>query len=593
MTGILALADRDLACLADPATTSPAHRGLLRRATRSLRLTRLVVLARQLEEEAPQLVERSGFGPAMAVLRSLDAGELGTVVDHPYFGAWLAEAHALVGRDAHRRLAGGHVDAHLGRLAPFAVGATVAAGGRCRLQTRLSATAVLPIVPGHLALLFPFDVAGVEVSVEVERDGVRVSPAGGRPVAEYDLASTRVVAGSGTVHRMPVVQGLAIDAVSDERRHGADPRAFLGLSCVDGEAWGRATAGGMACLAAASEALLADVTATTSVLVPLASPDQRTVRNHTSSAMFGLVASSLPSGDAALAEVLVHETQHSKLHVIESMASLVTDGTEDLCSPWRPDARPAIGVLHGAYSFAAVAELWAALAAFRDGKEREQAAADAVHRREQVLEAVTTLRRSGRLTGPGREFVDEVERRADALRTLDRWVPLADLQRGEQALVDHRAQWRARRGPPPLRSQAPRRAAPAPAVAEVLAGLGVGSPVSNVAGSRDIRCDPSMRKLGQLRVLEQASFERVASAVERLGDEAGPVVRGHVAYVRRDFDTALDLYRAALAEDAHDLDRWADLAFCLRQLGRFDESTAILARLDELAGAGTALAVPS
>jgi Flp pilus assembly protein TadD len=103
-----------------------------------------------------------------------------------------------------------------------------------------------------------------------------------------------------------------------------------------------------------------------------------------------------------------------------------------------------------------------------------------------------------------------------------------------------------------------------------------------------------MRRLGQLKVLEPGLFDTIASAVDGLADGAGAdVVRGHVAYVRRNFEVALGHYRAALDEDPHDLDRWADLAFCLRQMGRFDDSTAILDRLDELAGAGTTSGVPS
>lgn len=593
MTATLHLDELHLASIADPATTTPAHRDLLRRTTRSARLTRLVVLARRLEDEAHELVERSGFGPAMAVLRSLPAGELGQVVDHPYFGAWLSEAYSLLGRDAHRRLATGHVESHLGRIASFAVSGVISTGGGCRLRSRLSATAVLPIAPGRLILMLPLDLAGLEVSVEVDCDRLRVSLEAGDPVAEYDVAEDRLIAGRGTLRRMPVSFGMTIDAASDERRHGADPHAFLDQSAVDEEGWCRATAGAIACLSDASAALLDDVMATTTLLVPLTSPDPRTVRNHTSSAMFGLVATSLPAGDAALAEVLVHETQHSKLHVVENLTTLALDGAQDLCSPWRPDPRPASGLLHGAFSFAAVAELWAALAASRDAPGREAAAAEAVHRREQVLAAVAILRSSDRLTRQGSVFVDEVERRANALHALDHMVAAADVRRARDAIDQHRSRWQERHGSRLLRSQVPRRIGPAPAVAAITAGLG-GAPPANVAGSRHIRHDPTMRRIGQLSVLDPTAFDQLASTSDGLAGQPGAhVLGGHIAYVKRDFTTALLHYRAALAEDPADIDRWADLAFCLRQLGRFDESTAILGRLDELAGDATTMAVPS
>jgi HEXXH motif-containing protein len=67
--------------------------------------------------------------------------------------------------------------------------------------------------------------------------------------------------------------------------------------------------------------------------------------------IFVSLAPPTPVGDLRLAEAIVHEAMHLNLSFAEERTSLVADDAQ-LYSPWRSTARPAGGVLHGAYVFA-------------------------------------------------------------------------------------------------------------------------------------------------------------------------------------------------------------------------------------------------
>jgi len=94
----------------------------------------------------------------------------------------------------------------------------------------------------------------------------------------------------------------------------------------------------------------------------------------------GLVSFSLPSRPGVsfinprgktlvdLADDLLHETAHHRLHAIERRGAIVTvkargDEAPRFWSPWRRAQRPARGIFHAAYTFAFRAELLARIAA--------------------------------------------------------------------------------------------------------------------------------------------------------------------------------------------------------------------------------------
>lgn len=61
-------------------------------------------------------------------------------------------------------------------------------------------------------------------------------------------------------------------------------------------------------------------------------------------------------GEVRLAESLIHEAMHLNLTDFEEVQPLVSDFVDKMKSPWKSDARPFQGVLHGLFVFACIGE---------------------------------------------------------------------------------------------------------------------------------------------------------------------------------------------------------------------------------------------
>ncbi|HEX9335792.1 MAG TPA: HEXXH motif domain-containing protein, partial [Pseudonocardiaceae bacterium] len=108
-----------------------------------------------------------------------------------------------------------------------------------------------------------------------------------------------------------------------------------------------------------------------------------------SAAAIGAIA--VPTGLSAttMAEVFVHEFQHSKLNALSRLVNLTTpDARDRYYAPWREDPRPLAGMLHGIYAFVAVAEFWLVRGDEAGATTGEFLLA---HRRQQVAWALDSL----------------------------------------------------------------------------------------------------------------------------------------------------------------------------------------------------------
>lgn len=542
---------------------TPADGADLRRLVRADRLLRLVTLSKIVREEGA-VVDGDPFDLAWRALRALPTHELHEVVATPAAGAWIATAEALVGRDAHRRLPGGHAAAHLGRLAELVLPWLDRFPDTTELRFQLRSEPILFLDrAGTVALRLPIALAGAEIRAQA-----------GDPYPSLSLLDGTDAAGKGGLLRAPVIGGIVVDALAPERDLGAPDRHFTDHD--------HPAAAAIVDLLPRALALLdvagpnhADVRDVVTRVFPMAT-DGRAVLNHTAKAMFGALATTPPATPAAMAEVLVHETQHSKLHAAELAVAFVRDG--DVArhySPWRDDPRPASALLHGGLSFVAVAELWSTI----DG-----GGAEAVRRARQVLVACDGLE-AAPLTATGEHLTGALRDRAlDVLESVGP-LPGATMADIARSIARHRAAWQERGAPIPVASDA----TDPPPVEDhhVAAALGASGGIPrNPLDRRQIRADPTAGALGRLSVTDPASC---ASMLRALEDDppADPLTRavlaGHAAYVSRDFDGALVSYEAAVAKDPTNVDRWADLAFCLRHLGRTDEAATVLKDLDRLA----------
>jgi HEXXH motif-containing protein len=131
-----------------------------------------------------------------------------------------------------------------------------------------------------------------------------------------------------------------------------------------------------------------------------------------------------------LADDLVHETAHHRLHARQEAEELIRDPEETRrYSPWRRSQRPIHGILHGTFTFLFRAELFLRLAAGggreRPGRgsltagQRSLLAAEARRELSRCRAALSDLSwagSTGLLTPAGKRLVDRMRRRQGILR---------------------------------------------------------------------------------------------------------------------------------------------------------------------------------
>ncbi|MFI2431935.1 HEXXH motif domain-containing protein [Streptomyces sp. NPDC018693] len=161
---------------------------------------------------------------------------------------------------------------------------------------------------------------------------------------------------------------------------------------------------------------------------------------------FGCVALSRPTTATMFAVTLAHELQHNKLAALLHLFDLLEPGgTERFYAPWRPDPRPLLGLLHGAYAHLGVARFWNRRRETEPDPEL-RATADVQFARWRLAahEATLVILASDRLTGLGRRFTEHMLTTLDALCRLP--VPAPAVHRAQSAAHAHRTAWHARNG---------------------------------------------------------------------------------------------------------------------------------------------------
>jgi len=152
---------------------------------------------------------------------------------------------------------------------------------------------------------------------------------------------------------------------------------------------------------------------------------------------------SLPTDPVSGAEAFAHEIQHVKLGALLDLVELIkADDGSRYYAPWRPDPRPAGGLLQGAYAYLGVSGFWRRQRLLEGHQERGDA--EYARWRAAAATVAATLRSSGRLTDDGHKFV------AGMARTLGPWqreqVSPAARASAERAAREHLARWHAAHG---------------------------------------------------------------------------------------------------------------------------------------------------
>jgi HEXXH motif-containing protein len=283
--------------------------------------------------------------------------------------------------------------------------------------------------------------------------------------------------------------------------------------------------------------------------------------NLTSRDAFGAVYMSPPADAEALAETLVHELFHSKLNALMELVPLCTAQPGELFySPWREDPRPLTGVLHGAYSFLAVADFWRRQRDLVGGQETYFAVCRFARMRAEVSHALETLLNSERLTDHGIRFV------AGMAAWLASWedvpVPQEPAELADQEMIDHGLRWRLSNARPDHRQiqdivTAWLRDEPSPlpfdaVVAEVLPGKR-----KQHEGQRGRSC------LTHIRLKDPDRFSRIIEGTAPLPTEA---TDADLAFIAGDHVEAVRRYSRQVAAHPERTEQWAGLGMACRRL---------------------------
>jgi hypothetical protein len=124
--------------------------------------------------------------------------------------------------------------------------------------------------------------------------------------------------------------------------------------------WKTALEKSLNCIDNVSKELIFEIEALISVAIPVVSPQSDIHLSSSSSEIIGSFYISYSEDTFILSEAIVHEYHHNKLNLILCLDSILIDNFKKrkYYSPWRKDARPLIGLLHGCFAFWGVASYW-------------------------------------------------------------------------------------------------------------------------------------------------------------------------------------------------------------------------------------------
>jgi HEXXH motif-containing protein len=315
------------------------------------------------------------------------------LLSHPWTGAWLAAA-------SRRPVSGAVGEGDANRLSALAAVAMARTGER--VEVELASDGGVAILPDTGALLVP-GAERMPVRAVVGPDGV--TAVDGTPLGEAgpaDHSRWIPVRRVETVYDGSRLQVTLddIDPARDCHRHRVAPR----LDADEVRRWQGLLDDAWALLMRYAPDHAGEIAAGISVLVPLAPGPLRTGFSATSTDVFGGFALTRPASATALAVTLVHELQHSKLNVLLRMWPLHFRRLNTrYFAPWRKDARPLGGVLHGIFAFVGVAQLWRSLRASPD--LGDIATHQFASMREQLRAAHRQVAHSDQLTEAGQTFM--------------------------------------------------------------------------------------------------------------------------------------------------------------------------------------------
>lgn len=294
-----------------------------------------------------------------------------------------------------------------------------------------------------------------------------------------------------------------------------------------------------------------------SVIVPTISRSDTDLDSSTTPAAFGAIATSLPPDPVIMTETLVHEFQHLKLGAVMDLVRLIEPGGQRVYAPWRPDPRPASGLLQGVYAHLGVARFW-------EAQRHVEAEPDDAFRAQLMYErwrptielSAKALLRAGCLTPEGSRFVEILRDRG--LRLESGGAPGEVREIAEEVALDHWLTWQLRH-----------LAADDHRVAELAASYQRGEslghrPLPQARVKEDAR---QVDSTARSRLLNMRYLEPRRHIELRVSDVPG-ITEADVLLFNGEADAAVKAYQEEILATAYPVpDAWIGLALAVRRLG--------------------------
>lgn len=351
-------------------------------------------------------------------LESDSPAAINRVLHHPSVGAWAWRTYrSLLRRGAERPA----------RLGAITLAAAVVSGGSCRVS--------VPIDDGVLMLPGVGRLHSAGDSGDVEAEGTTLRA--GDWSAEVDPSAD--APGWEVLHGIRIDDGFEILLDDLDTYRWPEPARLTGRD--DPAVWRSRLPEAWHVLREHHPAVAEEIATMVRSITPILAPSEG-VSSASARETFGAIAMSAPRGTAPwLAETFAHEIQHTKLDALMHLVPLVRyERAERFYAPWRPDPRPAHGLLQGAYAYLGVTEFWHRQHPYEGLRGRVELA----RWREGVREVLDTLERESLLSEAGRIFVEGMRSRLEDVLA----EPLDDeaLAAAQEAAAGHRSAWQARFG---------------------------------------------------------------------------------------------------------------------------------------------------
>jgi HEXXH motif-containing protein len=341
----------------------------------------------------------------------------------------------------------------------------------------------------------------------------------------------------------------------DPYREFMAPQSPRRLADVEMDQWARGLQETWRLLTDHHPMIADELSAGLSTLVPHVITDHAGPYSASHNDVFGSVVLSRPPDPTTFAELLVHEFGHNKFGVLLSLVDLLEpDGdneTPRFYAPWRDDPRPAMGVLHGVYSFLGVTAFYRAHGAVVSGASARVAKFEFEFHRVRTIQGVEGLLAKADLSELGRRFLGTV------LGRLKSWaaepLPTDVRDAAHEADLDIHLCWR-------IRQLRPAEASVGTLAAAWHAGA-VKPAVATDSTLTPVLGDVPKARLALVRawLAEPDRLEHYRVEPDSLAAEIGASV-ADLALLDRDTERAIELYRQQVLARPESPTSWAGLA---------------------------------